>query len=527
MNSQAGTLDLTDCDKEPIHIPGSIQPHGLLVVLKADTLRVTQMAGDTENLLGKEMAELLGKPVEAVVGAELRDALVSLEADSPEPLYVGSLHLPGRQVTSLDVTRHYRKGLLILELEPSATSNLSATEAIGHIRRILVSWEEAGTLQELYDASCKSLRILTGFDRVMIYRFLEDDTGVVIAEHKADDLDALVNHHYPASDIPKQARALYLKNPIRLIADADYKPAQLFPIVDPVSGSQLDMSECSLRSVSPIHVQYLKNLNVAASMSISIIVDGRLWGLVSCHHTSARFVPYELRETCRLLGRILSQMIKALQDAARSAQSERLAAARERLLRNLANVDSVENGVAEYLKDMQQLVQADGAALIRHGKLSQTGSTPSEDQTRELVQWLLDNTRSPIFATSSLSNDHEPAKAYSIQASGLLAAVIAHSGPFVLLWFRAEHVETINWAGNPHKPIEPGSEPGQLTPRKSFEDWKETVRNKANPWSESEIDCARLFGRAIHDMRTQHILTEMNLQLQKTLAVKQALAERK
>lgn len=524
MTTQADALDLSECDKEPIHIPGSIQPHGVLLVLEPATRCIRQAAGNTQALLGKEITQLLGEPVDTVVGPQITDALSSLASDSQEPLYVGALSVPGKPETTLDITRHYRDGLLILELEPSSKPIASVAQTIGEIRKVVAGWEECQTLQELFDLSCQSIRKLTGFDRVMTYQFLHDDTGVVVAEDKLESLDALVNHHYPASDIPKQARALYLKNPIRLIADVEYEPAPLLPAHDPTSQSTLDMSECILRSVSPIHIQYLKNLNVAASMSVSLVVNGRLWGLVSCHHTSARFVPYEVRETCRLLGRILGQLIRAHEEAAASAQAQRLTTARERLLRNLATIDSIERGVEEHLGDMRALVQADGAALIRHGKLSQTGLAPTDDQTRELVQWLLDTSQSSTFATASLVEHHAPAKAYVAKASGLLAVVVAHSGPFVLLWFRAEHLETINWAGNPHKPIEAGSKPGQLTPRKSFEDWKELVRNKAKPWAEPEVECARLFGRAIQDIRTQHFLNEMNLQSQKALAVRQALS---
>jgi diguanylate cyclase (GGDEF)-like protein/PAS domain S-box-containing protein len=527
MDQTTQPLDLAQCDREPIHIPGSIQPHGILLAVDPDTQIIQQVAGDTVRFLTRASTDLLEQPVDTVLGAEAGASLLSLKADMAEPLYLGSLSLPGVRDKPLDLTAHICNGVLFLELEPSSEHLITAAQRVGEIRRVLTVWSAATNLQALLKSASEEFRRLTGFDRVMIYRFLEDETGLVASEDKIDSLDALLNHHYPASDIPRQARALYLRNPIRVIADVGYTPAPLIPMLNPVTGQPLDMSGCSLRSVSPIHVQYLKNLNVAASMSVSIVVNGQLWGLVSCHHTSPRQVSYEMRETCKLLGQTLGQLIKAHVETAISNQAQQLAHAREELLKRLAGVSAVEESIQRYLTDVQHLVQADGAALLLHGKLTLLGSTPSEEQARALIEWLLEASVPPTFATRSLVDHYEPAKAYAAQASGLLAVVISHSPPFVLLWFRAEYLETINWAGNPHKPAEPGALPGQLTPRKSFEDWKETVRYQARPWSEAEIDSARKFGRAVLELRMQNVLQGLNGQLQKMLADKESLLARK
>jgi diguanylate cyclase (GGDEF)-like protein/PAS domain S-box-containing protein len=516
-------FDLSMCDKEPIHIPGSIQPHGMLLVTDPDERFVLQVAGDTGAFLGREVDDLLGQPIELILGAEAEAVLSSLEAGITEPLYLGSLAVPGEGLRSVDLTAHICQGLMILELEPSPVDTTNAARNLANTRRITLAWEAAADLQKLLVSASQEFRRLTGFDRVMIYRFLEDETGVVAAEDKIDSLDALVNHHYPASDIPKQARALYLRSPIRVIPDAGYTPAPLVPALNPATGRELDMSDCSLRSVSPIHVQYLKNLNVVASMSVSIVLDGRLWGLVSCHHTSAKQVHYELRESCKLLAHILSQMIKARLETERYMQAKQLAGARDHLIGRSSGLEAVEDDFQSYLTNVQQLVQADGAALLLGNKLTQTGSTPSDDQTRDLIDWLIASSAPRTFATNCLLNHHARAKAYAAQASGAIAVVVSHEGPFVLLWFRAEYIETINWAGNPHKAVEPGAEPGQLTPRKSFEDWKETVRYKAKPWSDAEIDSVRMFGRAVLDLRMQNTLHGLNAQLRWMLADQELL----
>lgn len=515
--------DLFMCDQEPIHIPGTIQPHGVLLAVDPAGLIVQQVAGDTGRYLARDTADVLGLPLDRLLGAEGMHSLASLEPEMAEPLYLGSVSIISQR---LDLTVHYAQGVLILELEPASAEPKSAAQLLGSIRRIIGTWEATDGLGALLVAASEEFRRLTGFDRVMIYRFLEDGTGAVVSEAKAESMDALLNHHYPASDIPKQARALYLRNPIRVIPEADYLPASLVPRLNPATGQTLDMSDSVLRSVSPIHVQYLKNMNVAASMSISIVIKGALWGLVSCHHTSARHVAYELRETCKLLGQNLSQLIKSRLEDETACQAQHLASARDRLLEKLQSFGLVEESFREYLEEVQHLLQADGVAFLARGKLMQKGSTPAEPQTRELIDWLVSSAHPATFTTDRLSEHHQPARRYSANASGLLATVISYKGPFVVLWFRAEYIETILWAGNPHKAVEPGAEPGQLNPRSSFEEWKETVRNRSRPWSVPEIDSAKQFGRAVTDMRLQDTLQGLNRQLQKTLADQDVLLAR-
>lgn len=520
MDQTTQPLDLTACDKEPIHIPGSIQPHGLLLTVDLETRVVLQIAGDSKRFLATDAADLLERPIDWFFEAEAIRLLTALEADVVEPLYLGSFTAPSAPGNKLDVTAHVDKDVVILELEHSSSQPQSSQELLGNIRRVIVTWEAASNLRDLLDEASRQFRALTGFDRVMIYRFLEDDTGVVVSEDKIDSLDALLNHHYPASDIPKQARALYLKSPIRLIANVGDVPAQLVPALCPKTGQALDMSHCSLRSVSPVHIQYLKNLGVTASMSVSIVVDGRLWGLVSCHHTAPRAVHYEMRETCKLLGQVLGQTIKARLDAEEAEQTQHLAYARDELIKRLAGSGGIDETFPNLLEDVCRLIQADGVALLARGKLTQLGITPIEGQTLDLIEWLVSSSMPSTFATNCLMEHHDRAKAYATKASGVVAVVVSNNAPLVLLWFRAEYIETINWAGNPHKPVEPGAEYGQLTPRKSFEDWKETVRYQSLPWTEAEIDSARKFGRAVLEMRMQNTLHGLNAQLQRTLADK-------
>ncbi|MBL0405278.1 GAF domain-containing protein [Microvirga aerilata] len=527
MTQPTPSLDLTSCDREPIHVPGSIQPHGILLALDPETLSIYQAAGETEGTVGRAVDGLPGEYAEAVLGAQAVHLIRSAGVQSTEPLYLGNIPAPADPSRHLDVTAHRRDGIFILELEPSTPHPETAAQTLATVRRISAELDAAPDLARLVQAASREFRRLTGFDRVMIYSFLDDGSGAVVAEAKADSLDPFLNHRYPASDIPKQARALYLQNLIRVIPDVDYRPAPLVPPLNPTTGRPLDMSDCSLRSVSPIHVQYLKNMGVAASMSVSLVVDGALWGLIACHHAAPKLVPYELRESCKHVGQILSQQIKAREDAERHRQTARLSVARDEFLEGLARAGSTENGLLDAAADLKKLIPSDGAAVVFRGKVSQAGHALSEAQTRELADRLLQSDLSDPFATNSLVRHHSPAEAYSAQASGLLATVVSHEDPLVLLWFRAEHIETINWAGNPHKPAEPGKGMGQLTPRTSFETWKETVRHQSRAWSLAEVEAARRLRRAVLDLRQQAALKELNVQLRRTLADREVLLSQK
>jgi two-component system, chemotaxis family, sensor kinase Cph1 len=252
-----------------------------------------------------------------------------------------------------------------------------------------------------------------------------------------------------------------------------------------------------------------------------------LWGLISCHHMEPKLVPYELRESCKHVGQILSQQVKAREEAALHQQVHRLGVARDEFLGALARSTSLERNLLDHVDRIRRLVPADGAAVLFKDKVCWVGHAPTDAQIRELAAWVLNSSPSEPFATSSLVRHYSPAENYTAEASGLLATVVSRAEPIVLLWFRAEHIETINWAGNPHKPAEPGEELGALTPRKSFETWKEMVRHQSLSWSVAEVDAARRLGRAVLDLSQQTTLRELNVQLRRALSDKEVLLTQK
>jgi light-regulated signal transduction histidine kinase (bacteriophytochrome) len=519
-------VDLTSCDREPIHIPGSIQPYGLLLVVDPVSEVVLQFAGDVLGMLAtrcrplaSSVGELLGIPLEVM----LRSASIQL---GREPHFLGVVRpLNGLDI---DVLAHIREGLAVLELERAAPDRPSAARMLAGIGAAVAALEAAPDLLRTCEVAAREVRRLTGFDRVMVYRFLEDGSGSVVAEHRAAGLPPFLNHRYPASDIPRQARELYLRNPIRLIPDVNYTPAPLLPTLCPITGRPLDMSNCALRSVSPVHVQYLKNMGVAASMSVSVVCDGALWGLIACHHRAPKRVSYELRQACQHLGQALAQRIVAREEAEAYLQARQLAAARDEILSAFARSEEVEVALVERVSDLRHVVPSDGIAVWHRKRVAGAGHRPSDSRIRVLADWLLRDGMANPFVTDRLGEHHTPASAFRARASGLLASVVSREeDPLVLLWFRAEQTEEVEWAGNPHRPAELGSDAGTLNPRRSFELWRETVRGRSRPWTGAEIEAARRFRDRVADLLRRQRLSELNRQLRLALSEKDELLVQK
>ncbi|ATQ43268.1 hypothetical protein CSW64_12990 [Caulobacter mirabilis] len=507
------TPDLTACDREPIHIPGAIQPHGVMLVVARDTLEIRHAAGEVGGKLGHP--EWRGLALGAVIGDALALRAAALTQSGVKGGFVGQLETPAGP---LDVVAHTLGDALIVELEPGAEPR-PAPHLLGGLEAAAAAFERSPSLQALCERAAIEFRRLTGFDRVMIYRFKDDGVGAVLAEDRADHLSSFLNHHFPGSDIPAQARALYVRNLVRVIPDSAYRPAPLSP---PWAGeTPLDMSDCALRSVSPVHLQYLRNMGVAASASVSIVRDGRLWGLIACHHGSPRLLPYETRVACRALAAALARQIRAKEEAQLYRERIRLRLLEDELLAQFDPEGVTDAGLARSLTDIRKLLDADGVAVLRAGMLWAEGACPSEIQVRDLAAWVLEGDGEPR-TTDRLGEAHPPAQCYADRASGLASVVVSADEPFVLLWFRAEQVEVINWAGNPHKAIEPDAE-GALTPRASFEAWRETVRGRSRRWSLAELETIGRFRDALREARQRHRLRELNQRLADMVSDKEAL----
>ena len=496
--------DLTNCDREPIHIPGAILPHGAMLVLDAESMEVLQAAGDTPGLLGASLRDLLGRSATTLFRSDQVESLRSLAAASdlarPRHLLDPLLRvIPG---LPLDASLHRSGGSLVLEFEAADTTDRFAADPLAGVHEMVQGIDAALTLQALCQVAAERVRRVAGYDRVLVYRFMHDDSGWVIAESRESHLEPFLDLHYPAADIPKQARALYVKNWLRLITQVNYDPAPLTPAANPRTGQPLDMSQAILRDVSPIHREYLRNMGIDASMSISIIRDGKLWGLIACHHYSPRLLPRHLRAVCELFGSMFSLQLDAREKGEQF--QERLASRMvlQNLMLNLAGADDYAIGLTQQSPNLLDYihggepspegVRPGGVAVSVKGQLTFLGTTPDQEQIESLIEWLnshVPRTEGP-FSTDRLGELWPAAAAFADVGSGVLVISVSPEPSDFIIWFRPEIVATANWAGEPKKVTSMGPGGDRLSPRKSFEVWKEMVRGRCLPWTPADLDAA-------------------------------------
>jgi light-regulated signal transduction histidine kinase (bacteriophytochrome) len=513
-------IDLDNCAREPIHVPGSIQPRGVLLVVREPDLRVTQVSANVAELLGLDPHEVLDAPLASVVGASQADAIIRTSSrfgDLRErnPLEL-EIEVGGRPV-AFDAILHRETGaLLLVELElatgprPFSFPNtyLAVRGAVGQLNR-------ATSLDELYEITARAVRELTGFDRVMVYRYDSEYNGEVVAEDKREDLNSFLGLHYPASDIPAQARALYEKNWIRLIDDVSYTPSPLVPIENPSTGRPTDLTHSTLRSVSPIHIEYLQNMGVGASMSISLLRDGKLWGLIACHHYSGPHLPpYGVRAAAEFLGSTLSlRLVDRVEDDELRArlESQTVLAKILAAIRNLE--DTIESGLLG-APGLLDLIRADGLALNINGRIATCGAVPPSADLAEIRAWLVAQDE-PVVATDCLTRDVPALSVDPAVASGLLALAL-RDGQYVI-WFRSEAQRAVDWGGDPtNKAIAVREgDTVRLSPRKSFDRWREVVRLRSLPWTDVELADASALRQGM--LETLYSRAEREVRLADTL----------
>ena len=492
-------IDLDNCAREPIHIPGSVQPRGVLLVVQDDGALVLQAS--------ENVATVLGRPVDAVLGAPLGDVLgvpaarVVLEQLAAVPDHrtrnPGLVEIATADGTvQLDVVVHRPPPatladpgpVFVVELEPAdGPRPLTYGTTYESVRDAIADLNRAGELTELYDIAARHVRRLTGFDRVMIYRFDAEYNGEVVAEARRRDLEPFLGLHYPASDIPAQARAMYEKSWIRLISDVDYTPVPVVPTLDPLRGQPLDLTYATLRSVSPVHCEYLRNMGVRASMSISLLRDGKLWGMVACHHYSGPHAPsYGVRAAAEFLGVALSARLVAQVEEDALAETRRASGVLARLV--AASRDE-EVRLAQALTrtdDLLTLVPADGVVVSVGTDVLTRGEVPDAASCRGIAGWA--STVDELLATDRLAE--EPGAPDVPGIAGAVALSLPDGGTVV--WLRGEVVRTVDWGGDPHhKMIQvPDGDGVRLGPRQSFDLWREQVRGRSLPWDEQHVQNA-------------------------------------
>jgi two-component system, chemotaxis family, sensor kinase Cph1 len=487
--------DISACDREPIHIPGTIQPHGILLALDPKDLTVTQAAGDTERLLGVGHANLIGNNLGTILGSESLEQIRAIITDAPAvpwPMFGFEtvIERPGKIIEAIV---HVSDGIVVLELEPLVGAAIA--NPLSLVQGIIMRLQHRLELDAFLQGIAEEVRAATGFERVMIYKFLPDDSGAVVAESRGTNIGPYLGLHYPASDIPKQARALYLRNWLRLIPDARYTPAPIVPAINPLTNKPLDLSHSALRSVSPVHLEYLANMGVTASMSLSLVVEGRLWGLIACHDREPKHLPHSLRAACELLAQLIS--LQLADKLAKSEQAEllRTKIVHAKLVEALLSKETLAAALIEGEPNVNDYIPSSGALVWWDGKISRRGDTPNDAEVAGLVDWLNRDTGG-VLVTDCLAKNYPPAAAFAEKASGLIALSISRSPRDYVLWFRREVLATVHWAGDPNKPVEPG-QGDRLNPRSSFAAWKEIVRGCSDAWPDYARDLAEALRSSI------------------------------
>lgn len=488
MSDFSTQVDLSSCDREPIHQLGHIQSFGAMLVVGSDNI-IAHHSENAESFLGidgiAQGVSLNGLLPEDTLQALQRAAENLSQPDDTERLF--ALSIGADPSTRFDCSVHRTDGQLVLEFEKHDPAGFG--NHVASIRPMMNGLDAIEDVDELCHAAAKRLKALLEFDRVMVYRFHPDGSGEVIAEARQREVDSFSGLRYPKSDIPQQARALYLRNRLRIIADVADTPVPVVPGRQ-FGGEPLDLSLSTLRSVSPIHIEYLRNMGVRASLSISIVVRGKLWGLFACHHYRPRALPFSNRTAAEVFSQIFSLTLdRALHDqgAARKALGQNL---HERLMTRLAGGASLRDTLSQVGESIGDSIPHDGASIFIDGEYVATGHAPTEGEFREILPGLQSGRAGKILASNELAREVDGAKSFAARAAGALIIPVSRSPRDYFVLWRRELKQVVTWAGNPDKPVEAGPQGERLTPRKSFAAWQETVEGRSADWTQAELDLA-------------------------------------
>lgn len=501
-----GETDLSIDERELMHPAGTIQPHGVLLVLAEPRLTIVQVSANAHAMLGRMPADLLGAPLDKL-GEELSDGVRALagEADlaSPSPLWLPIRTAMGPCIATVLVHR-LAEGGLVVELEDIvlAGNRRRTPDLASCLTRIVTQLSTVQSITALADLVVRQVRDVLGYERVVVYRFHEDGHGTIIAEAKDRSLESVLHRHYPASDFPSHAQGLHAGNRVCLIADAQGTDVPVEPRLNPLSGHVPDLSMASLRGMTSLPQLPLHGADMRGTLQASLVHEGKLWGLIACHDASPRYLPYDLRAACELIAEVVSTRISALEHFA-EAQAEVLVRRLEhRLIEATATDGDWRRALFDAPRQLLQPVGATGAALLFDGEVQTTGDVPATPDLRALFAFLDTQLDAPIFSCASIAKLHAPLAAMTPVAAGVLAVRLGAGRGEYLVWFRKEQWQDVTWGGNPHRLVsrEAGAPP---SPRRSVTPWHEIVRDTAIPWTQRDSAIAKAIGNSLGDIVLQ------------------------
>ena len=495
-------ISLTGLAEIPIHTTNQIQPHGVLLTLRETDLKILQVTTNITDILSINPSQILEKSLEDLLDPfQIKQIKTGLLEDSIDFINPSKIWMrkKGDDYAVFDAIFHRNpQGILILELEPALSQENIPFLSFYHLARASINrLEETANLRDFCQIIVQEVRKVTGFDRVMLYKFDDDGHGSVIAEEKLESLEPYLGLHYPESDIPKPARKLFCANWIRFIPNSHATNVEIIPSIHPVTQRATDLTNSILRSASRCHIEYLHNMGVGASLTISLIKEGKLWGLIACHHQQPKYVSYELRKACEFLGRVIFSEVSAREETEDYDYRMRLTYIQSTLIDYMSQAENFIDGLVKHEPNILDLTSAQGAAICFGGNWTKVGETPTAEELNFLVGWLKNNVDEEIFYTDSLARIYPDAEKFKNVASGLLAIPISQRN--YVLWFRPEVIQTVNWGGDPNRAYDVKQDENnlRLCPRKSFDLWKQTVQLTSLPWRQVEIKAALELRKAI------------------------------
>ena len=489
-------VDLNNCDKEPIHILGKTQSYGVLLAFDLNSLELVQYSDNLRTIFDASFINTLTSARDLLKEDELQRVLDTLQVKKSTSIEINL----GDEIKLL--IAHKNAEQLIVELEPKG----DITDPVVYqqqLTEIVTELTAASDEQDMCDRAADLMRDFLGYDRVMIYRFDENWNGAVVSEAKEARLESWLGLNYPATDIPQQARKLFLKQGVRIIADVNDTPVVIEPSLSPKTNNPLDLSNAELRASSPIHIEYLQNMQVGATLTAAIVYRNTLWGLVACHNYGPKFINYYKRLSANFLTQVFATQLGLRTTNTNLEIVNRSNNVRSVLIEQMSQNWNIEEGLTNYETTLLDLTEASGAAILLDGNLSVIGSTPSRDQIFELKEWLFEQEfDEEVYYTKSLRKASEKFDEFKEIAAGVLCVPISKGNQNALFWFKPERKETVHWAGNPDKAVL--SKSGEdLSPRKSFEKWLQEVDGQSQPWQDYEIAAAKALKQSISEIIIQ------------------------
>jgi len=506
--SQQKNYDNEFCGNLAIHQTNSIQDFGYMLILDIKDLRIIQASENITALTGETLKATLSTNLKNYISdSDFKHFEIEIRKGQRNRLPFSFIFKNGNAAASFNILAHVKKDLIILEIEKAdGKPDRSFIEVFQEVRSFISLLESTESLQDVCEASIKEIRKISGFDGIRMYQFDQNWNGSVIAEEITGSLESYLGQTFPASDVPKQARALYLKNPYRLIPDRNYQTFKLFPVINPIVNGFLDLSDCNLRSVAAVHLEYMANMNVTASMSIRIIVDGKLWGLISCHHITSKYLSNESRSIFEWLSMEISSRLSAI-----LKQETLLKHAQALKLRTLiTDLIHTENDIAKGLlmdknQNLLSLFNATGMAISYNGKIETLGKVPDEDALENLVLWLEGKGINHVFASHHLGYEYEEAQAYASVASGLMAIPIDVGNGEFIMCFKPEYIQNIKWGGDPNQTISLEQDGVNYHPRNSFKTWLQTIYGQSTNWEPIELEMAESLRIFLFEFKAKQI----------------------